>query len=158
MRPGRAAREDIMSGTRHLFSIVGLLVTMGWASYMVVRLGAQQSTESFDFSNASFAEVRDAQGQILLRGEFKVADDDEDEIERTAVLTAVGSDADASGEAEVEISKASQTDQDVELTVINVEPGGRLSFAIDGQDVATAAADRRGRIELERRVRSGRLQ
>jgi hypothetical protein len=157
MRPVRRRREVFMSGMRQLLPILGLLATMGWASYMVVRLGAQP-TGSFDFSNASFAEVRDAAGQILLRGEFKVDDDDEDEIERTALLTAVGSDPDASGEAEVETLQTVQSDQDVELTAINLQPGARLTFAIDGQEVATVVADQRGRIELERRISSGHLQ
>jgi hypothetical protein len=126
---------------------------------MVVRLSAQEPAGPFNFANAAFAELRDQQGQVLLRGEFGVVeDDDEDEVERTAVLTSTGVDADASGEVEVEVSSRVEFEQEIELTAISLSPGARLTFAIDAQDVATVVVDRRGRIELERHVRTGHLQ
>ena len=147
-----------MRGTRQFIPILGLLVTMGWASHMVVQIGAQEPTVAVDFSNAVFAEVRDPQGQVVLRGEFVQVEDDDD-VERKAVLAPTGVDRDAVGEVEIELSRPPASDeQEIELSVMHVQPGVAFTFAIDGQNVATVTADRRGRIELERNVRSGRLQ
>jgi hypothetical protein len=123
---------------------IGLLVTVAVASYMVVQLQAQTA----DYSNAAFAEVRDPQGQIVLRGQFLAVDDDDD-IERKATLAQTGVDTDATGEAEVEYAKETPTLQEVEFSVRNVQPGATFTFVIDGQDVGTATADRRGRAEME---------
>ena len=147
-----------MRGTGQLLPIIGLLATMAGASYMVVRLGAQEPGSQVSATNPAFAEVRDAQGQIVLRGEFALTGEDDDEVERTALLKPTGSDADAAGKAEVEIPRRAAAGHEIEFDITNVDPGQSYTFAIDGQDVATAVADRRGRIELERRVRDGRVQ
>lgn len=125
---------------------------------MVVRLSAQEPGGSVSLTQPVFAEVRDAQGQVVLRGEFAITDEDDDDVERTALLRPAGSDADAAGKAEVEVPRRAGSSHDIEFDVTNVVPGQAYTFAIDGQDVATAVADRRGRIELERRVRDGRVQ
>jgi hypothetical protein len=142
-----------MSQTRQIIPAAGLLATMAAAVYMVVQLSAQTATASADFTNAALAEVRDAQGQVLLRGQFQLADEEDDDIERKAVLAPTGVDADAGGEAEVEFSKDAPATQEVEFSVRNIPPGAVLTFAIDGADVATATVDARGRAGIELDVR-----
>ena len=138
-----------MKNRRQIISVAGLLATMAAAVYMVVQLNAQTSAPAGDFTNAAIAEVRDAQGQVLLRGSFQQADEEDDDIERKAVLAVAGADADARGEAEVEFSKNAPAKQEVEFSVRNVAPGTVLTFAIDGVDVATATADGKGQAEVE---------
>jgi len=138
-----------MNDKRQIIPAVGLLATMAAAVYMVVQLSAQTATAAGDFTNAATAEVRDAQGQVLLRGQFQLADEDDDDIERKAVLATTGVVATAGGEAEVEFSKNAPATQEVEFSVKNVSPRTVLTFAIDGVDVATATADAKGRAEVE---------
>ena len=137
-----------MSDTRQAIPVVGLLATFAVAAYMVVQLNGQEPVTG-DFTNAATAEVRDAQGQVVLRGLFVLADEEDDDIERSASLEPTGIDADAAGEAEVEFSKAAAAEQEIEFSVRNLEVGGMFTFVIDGIDVATATADRRGRAEVE---------
>jgi hypothetical protein len=140
-----------MSDTRQWIPAVGLLGTVAAAVYMVVQLSAQTTSTAADFSNAAVAEVRDGQGQVILRGQFAATDEDDDgdEIERKATLQPTGVDPDASGEAEVEIPRSAPASPEIEFSIRNVQPGGTFTFAIDGRDVATATADRRGRAEVE---------
>ena len=141
-----------MKNRRQIISVAGILATMAAAVYMVVQLNAQTSAPAGDFTNAAIAEVRDAQGQVLLRGSFQQAEEEDDDIERKAVLAMAGADADARGEAEVEFSKNAPAKQEVEFSVRNVAPGTVLTFAIDGVDVATATADGKGQAEVELEV------
>ena len=141
-----------MSDKRQIIPAAGLLATMVFATYMVIEIRGQ-GTATGDFTNAAIAEVRDAQGQVVLRGQFVLADEDDDDVERRAKLEATGVDADAAGEAEVEFSKARPSEQEVEFSVRNLPAGSALTFVIDGVDVATASADRRGRAEVEVDVR-----
>jgi hypothetical protein len=138
-----------MSRTRQIVPVAGLLATIGIAGYMVVRLDGQAAVTTGDFSSAVSAEVRDAQGQPLLRGLFVLAEEDDDDIERKATLEPAGADADAAGDAEVEFSRGTPADQEIEFSVRNVEPGAALTFVIDGTQVAAATADQRGRAEVE---------
>ena len=138
-----------MKNKRQLIPIAGLLLTMAGAVYMVVQLNGQETVQTGTFTNAATAEVRDAQGQVVLRGPFVQADEDDDDIERKAQLEPTGVDADAAGDAEVEFSKAAAAKQEVEFSVRNLQPGAAFTFVIDGVEVATATADRRGRAEVE---------
>ena len=142
-----------MKDKRQMIPAVGLLATAVAAVYMVVRLNGQTTVPNADFTNAAFAEVRDAQGQVVLRGQFQVADEDDDDVERKAVLASTGVDADATGEAEVEFSKDAPATQEVEFSIRNVSPNTAFTFVIDGTAVATATADGRGRAEVELDVR-----
>ena len=137
-----------MSDTRQAIPVVGLLATFAVAAYMVVQLNGQEPVTG-DFTNAATAEVRDAQGQVVLRGLFAQTDEEDDDIERSATLEPTGIDTDAAGEAEVEFSKAAASEQEIEFSVRNLEVGGMFTFVIDGVDVGTATADRRGRAEVE---------
>jgi hypothetical protein len=139
--------------TRQIIPAVGLAATMAAAGYMVVRLNGQAPSRTGDFTNAASAEVRDAQGQAVLRGHFAAADEDDDDIERKATLQSTGIDADAMGEAEVEFARAAPAEQEIEFSVRNLSPGTALTFVIDGVEVATATTDGRGRAEVEVDVR-----
>ena len=138
-----------MSDKRQIVPAAGLLVTISLAVYMAAQLNSQTPATTADLTNAVTAEVRDAQGQVLLRGQFVQVDEEDDDIERRAKLEPTGIVADASGEAEVEYAKAAPAKQEVEFSVRNLPPGVVLTFVIDGTEVATATADRRGRSEVE---------
>jgi hypothetical protein len=142
-----------MTNKMQVIPVAGLLCTVAVVAYMVVQLNAQSSAPIGDFTQASVAEVRDAQGQIVLRGQFAVAEEEDDDIERKAALQQTGVDADAAGEAEVEFAKAAPTVQEVEFAARNLQPGATFTFVIDGQDLATATADRSGNAEIELEVR-----
>ena len=143
-----------MRKNRQLIPIAGLLATMGIAAYVVAQLNAQTQSPTGNFTNATTAEVRDAQGQVVLRGQFQLVEEEEDDdVERMAKLEATGVDADASGEAEVEFAKASPDTQEVEFSVRNLPPGAALTFVIDGVDVATATSNSRGRAKVELKIK-----
>lgn len=122
--------------------------------------GFSRSNDNFipgpaaDYRSAALAEVRNAQDQVILSGRFvETAGDGENEIERTATLTATGADPDASGAVEVETCRPAGCDsQEVEFEVTNVDPGAVIRFAIDGKLFATVTVDRRGRATVERSV------
>lgn len=132
---------------RQWFPVAGLGATIALAGYMVAQLHAQVPVA--DLSTAAIAEVRDAQGQVVLRGQFVVVDEDDDDLERKAALQPTGVDADAAGEAEVEISGSLPVTQEVELSIRNLESGATYAFLIDVQEVAMVTTDRRGRAEVE---------
>jgi hypothetical protein len=143
-------RGHAMSDKRQWIPVAGLLAIVAVAIYRVARMDAQSAVTG-DFANAAVAEVRDEQGQVILRGQFVESNDDADDVERKAVLEPAGNDADAGGEAEVEIS-ATAGKQELEFSVWNVQAGSPVTFVIDGQAVATATADSRGRAEAELEV------
>lgn len=138
-----------MKDKRQYIALGGFIAVAAFAAYMMANLGAQGSATTGDFRNAAVAEVRDAQGQTILRGQFAISPEDDDDVERKAALEPTGIDADASGEAEVEYSKDSATEQEVEFSVKNLPPGATFTFVIDGVTLATATVDGRGHAELE---------
>jgi hypothetical protein len=141
-----------MNARTKVLPAIGLVVLGAAASLVHMSLGAQTLQEvNADFTKAVLAEVRNAQNQVILSGNFVVSDEDDDDVERKAALAPTGIDADASGEAEVEVSgSGDKRRQEVEFSVTNVEPKGVFTFVIDGKVVATATADDRGRAEYER--------
>ncbi len=138
-----------MKDKRQAIPVVGLVATIAAAVYMVVQLNGQVRVPSGNFTNAATAEVRDTQGQVVLRGQFVLADEEDDDIERKATLQPTGVDADAAGEAEVEFAKSAATKQEIEFSVRSLQAGVALTFVIDGVDIATVTADQRGRAKLE---------
>jgi hypothetical protein len=142
-----------MSDKRQMIPIAGLLATAAVAIYMVVQLSAQTASQvTGNFTNATRAEVRDAQGQVVLEGQFVAVGEDDDDVERKAALKPTAAGADAGGEAEVEFEKSGAVTQEVEFSARGLQPGATFTFVIDGQDVATATADQRGRAEVELEV------
>jgi hypothetical protein len=138
-----------MTDKRQLIPIAGLIATIAVAMYMVAKLDAQAPALTGNFSTAQVAEVRDSQGQVVLRGQFAAVEEDDDDMERKAALTPSGPDTVASGEAEVETSRETPSQQEIEFSIRNVEPGVVFTFVIDGKEVGSATADQRGRAELE---------
>lgn len=134
----------------------GLAVTMLVAVVMLVQLRGQQPSDvTGDFRNAQTAEVRDAQGAVLLRGTFAPADgDDDQEVERLAPLAAAEKGTGMAGEAEVEYQKAEPNLQEIEFQVTGAAPGAVLALVIDGKQVLTATADAKGRAEAEAMVKT----
>ena len=120
----------------------GLVATIVAAAYAVVQLSGQTQAPAGDFRSAATAQVRDAQAQIVLQGEFMPPVEEDGGLERRATLATTGVDPDAGGEAEVEFDKAGATEQEVEFAVRNLQPGATFTFVIDGTDVASATTDR----------------
>ena len=145
-----------MNKKLQIAAIAGLLAVIIVATATVVQLSGEPAAQiSGDFRNAAVAEVHNAQGQVLLRGEFAVVDaDDAGEVERHATLTSSAQDVRATGEAEVEYQSDKPTEQEVELTVKGLTAGMDIVFVIDGQRVTTAKADKRGGVEVELAVKS----
>jgi hypothetical protein len=127
--------------------VAAFLVTMS-------TIGAQSApVASGDFSAATTAEVRNAQGQVVLSGKFAVNDEDDDDVERKARLAPTAVDADAAGEAEVEVDKTGNPRrQEVEFELSNLQPGAVFTLLIDGKVVATVTADGKGRATHEREI------
>ena len=141
-----------MRDKRQMIPAAGLLGIAAFAVYTVAQLSGQTTAVTGDFTNAATAEIKDAQGQVILRGQFQLADEEDDDIERKATLESTGVDADASGEAEIEFAESAPAHQEVEFSVRNIAPGDTFTFVIDGRDLGTAKADSKGRVELELEV------
>lgn len=137
-------------------SIGALLLTAVIAVVGVVQLSGQKRAPlSGDFRNAAVAEVRDSQGQVLLRGSFvAAAADDAGEVERHAKLEPMLAGAAMTGEAEVEYQTDAPATQEVEFAATGITAGAQVTLIIDGTTVATATADRRGRVSVELAVKA----
>jgi hypothetical protein len=131
--------------------------TVAIAVAMVVNLTGQQASQiSGDFRNATTAEIRDAQGTVLLRGTFtQVAGDSESEVERQATLAPVAAGGTAAGDAEVEYQKDKPDVQEVEFNVTGVPARAILTLVLDGRDVFSATANDKGEVEAEANVTVG---
>ena len=141
-----------MRDTLQWIPVGGLLATMAIAVVMLAQLHGQKAAAG-DYSKATIAEGRDAQGQVVLRGSFAAVDDgDDDDVERKARLEPTGIDADAAGEAEVEVSTTNPVEQEVEFSVRNVQASAAFVFVIDGREVARGTSDGRGRAEIDLEV------
>ena len=117
------------------------------------QVNGQTTRPTGDFTNALWAEVRDASGQIVLRGQFVLVEEDDDDVERKAVLEPAGVDADARGEAEVEFDPVAPAVQEIEFEATSLEPLAAYTVVIDGIDIGTAAANARGTLDVEVDVR-----
>ena len=138
-----------MGSTRPWIPIGGLLVVLIGAVYAAAEMNEQGQAPAGDFTNAATAEVKGAQGQILLQGQFGAPVDEDGGLERRAILQAAVAGSNADGEAEVEHAKTSATVQEVEFNVRQLQPGVSVTFVIDGKKIATATTDRQGRAEVE---------
>jgi hypothetical protein len=107
------------------------LLTAGLAS-MAAPLSAQ-------LPPASVVEIRDAQGQVVLRGQFDALDDDE----RYAALGPAGYNAvKARGEIELDARQ-------VEGELRNLAPRTAFTIVIDGREVGVVTTDSRGRADFD---------
>jgi hypothetical protein len=85
----------------------------------------------------------------VLQGDFIPPVDEDGDVERRASLRATGADADAVGEAEIEFAEQPPSEQEIEFSARNLQPGGTFTLVIDGTGVVSAVADRRGEAEAE---------
>jgi hypothetical protein len=143
-----------MNRTAHSGAYVALFV-----GTVLVGCGGARGGSAFvpgpvaDFRNASTAEIRNAQDQVLLSGRFVETSTDSSEVERKATLAATSAGATASGAVEVEACRGSGCDkQEIELDIVNVPPATVLRLIIDGKDVGSVTSDARGRASVEREI------
>jgi hypothetical protein len=137
---GERMKKPILA-TASLIAIAALYFGSGAAAQASVP-------QPVDLRNAAAAEMRDGQGQVILKGDFTSVDEDDDDTERKAALKPV-TDTTASGAAEIEFAKNQPKEQEVEFAGRYLIPGATYTLAIDGHDVATATADKSGRLEIE---------
>lgn len=144
-------------GTVNLKTAAGAIIVAALVAIGADQLYGQKVSQiSGDFRNATTAEVLDAQGQPLLRGSFAPVDaDDKGEVERLATLSPVHPGSGAAGEAEVEYQTDDPATQEIELKATGVAPGSQVSLVIDGTNVASATADKNGKVELEIEAKVG---
>jgi hypothetical protein len=103
-----------------------------------------------DLAAVRLVEVRDAAGQIVLRGSFTMATQTNGDVEGEATLAATGVDEDAAGKAEVEVStRNGNVDKELEVEVSKLAPGTTFNLFIDGQQAAIITTNQRGAAELE---------
>ena len=142
-----------MINGRQILPAAGLLATIVAAAYLVVQLNAQNPpAEPIDLRNVATAEIRDAQGQVVLSGQFMLDDgDDAEDVERKAALQSTTG-TQASGVAEVEFATQNPVEQEVEFSGRNLQAGARYTLVLDGRDVIAGVAERDGDLELEREV------
>jgi hypothetical protein len=143
--------EGGIMGLRQLIPVLGMIGVLAVAAAQVSRLSAQGLPAGMDLTAAATVELRDGQGQTVLRGQFADAQDDDGDRERHAAPVAAGGDTDAAGAAEVEVSRLQNgaMEQEIEVTVRNLAPNTQLTIAIDGVDVGVLTTDSRGRGDFE---------
>jgi hypothetical protein len=135
--------------TREALPFVAIVIAIVAMGYIAVRFNAQEATlQPADFRNAARAEIRDGDGAVVLSGTFMLVEEEDDDIERKAALTAAPG-GDILGEAEVEFATEMPVDQEVEFAARGLAAGVTYTLVVDEQDVATVAADERGRIAVE---------
>lgn len=135
-------------------AILGLVATISFGAYMtVVTKGQEANIPPVDLTGATTAEVRDGQGQVVLRGQFVAVNEEDEDFERKAALEPADGQSKATGEAEIEFAKVKPKETEVEFAVRNLLAAATYAFVIDGHVVATATADRRGEAEVEVKVR-----
>ena len=140
--------------TRNTTWLAALITVIALGSALGIYLNAQSTAEfQANFTNAAVAEVRDGQGTVVLRGDFVLAAEEDDDVERKAALKAAGPDTDATGDAEVEFPKAGVVVQEVEFSVKNLTPGGTYAFVIDGNAVATKKTGSDGSASVDLKVK-----
>jgi hypothetical protein len=132
-------------------SFAGMVATIAFAVFSIVNLEGKPAAQvTGDFRNAGVAEIRDAQGQTLLRGSFvAVEGDDAGEVERQAKLEAADTSSKATGEAEVEYQTDKPNEQEIEFKAEGIAAGIEVTFVIDGTTISNAKADAKGKVEVE---------
>jgi hypothetical protein len=128
-----------------------IVTVIALTGYVVARFNGQQAVQSADFRNAATAEIRDSTGKVVLRGTFKLVEEEDDDIERKAAL-AFTTGGEVMGEAEVEFATEMPADQEVEFAARGLTVGATYTLIVDGREVASVVANRRGRIAIELEV------
>ena len=101
-----------------------------------------------DLSRASAVEVKDAAGQVVLRGTFGAEQTDDDGAkERKAVLT--GTAGAGKGEAEIEVTAGGTPRVDLEIEVDGLPAAQPFTVHVDGEQAAMLTTDAGGEGEVE---------
>jgi hypothetical protein len=137
-----------MLTARKAVPAVVIVAVIAVTGYVVARFNGQEPIQSADFRNAATAEIRDSTGKVVLRGTFRLVEEEDDDIERKAAL-ALTTGGEVMGEAEVEFATEMPTDQEVEFAARGLEGGATYMLVVDGREVASVVADPRGRIAIE---------
>ena len=137
-----------MLTARKAVPAVVIVAVIAVTGYVVARFNGQEPIQSADFRNAATAEIRDSTGKVVLRGTFRLVEEEDDDIERKAAL-ALTAGGEVMGEAEVEFATEMPADQEVEFAARGLEVGATYTLVVDGREVASVVADPRGRIAIE---------
>jgi hypothetical protein len=114
------------------------------------RPAAVVSATLSDSADGHLVEIRDAQGAVVLSGEFRSRVDSIGNTEKDAELTAQTGES-VIGEIELEIPAASRQHRrpELEVDVIHLRPRHRYSVVIDDRTVGTFVTDDRGNADME---------
>ena len=74
-----------MRNTRQIIPIGGFVGAFALAVCTATHLDAHTTVSAADFTNAANAEVQDAQGLVVLSGQFAVADEQDEDVVRRYV-------------------------------------------------------------------------
>lgn len=140
--------------------IVVAALALGGTVFATSELLEQRDLRvSGDFRNAAVAELRDDQGNALMRGTFTVTSkDNSKDSEREAKLAPIDGNSKATGSVEVEYENATPDVQEVELKVQGLTPDAQVTLMIDTTQVAIVKADRKGKIDQEIQARPSTQQ
>ena len=141
-----------MARLRLRLPVIGLIFVCVGAAYAVAQSGPAATTIPAaigDLATAVQAEVRSADGTVVLAGQFGEATLDGRETERTAKLTATAGSS-ATGTAEIElVTRDGKVERELELDAEGLAPNTSYRFVIDQQTAATFTTDAKGATELE---------
>jgi len=140
----------MLTGRKAVPAVV-IVAVIAVTGYVAARFNGQETIQSADFRNAATAEIRDSTGTVVLRGTFRLVEEEDDDIERKAAL-ALTTGGEVMGEAEVEFATEMPADQEVEFAARGLEVGATYTLVVDGREVASVVADPRGRIAIELEV------
>src|SRR5688572_13074761 len=131
-----------MLTARKAVPIAVIVAVVAVTAYAVARFNGREAIQSADFRNAATAEIRDSTGKVVLRGEFKLVEEEDDDIERKAAL-APTTGGEVMGEAEVEYATEMPAEQEVEFAARGLTPGSVYTLVVDRREVTTVTADPR---------------
>ena len=140
----------MLTGRKAVPAVV-IVAVIAVTGYVAARFNGQETIQSADFRNAATAEIRDSTGTVVLRGTFRLVEEEDDDIERKAAL-ALTTGGEVMGEAEVEFATEMPADQEVEFAARGLEVGATYTLVVDGREVASVVADPRGPIAIELEV------
>jgi hypothetical protein len=150
-------QEEIMSyKTKMILPILGLVLTIGYAGIRVARSDAEEVKHALPAALGSLAEVKrvevkDADGQVVLSGDFGGSKVGGKEIERKAALAGTSLAPEARGKAEIEFSAegSGADERELEMKVERLAAGATFRLFVDGQEVASFVTNHRGEAEVE---------
>jgi hypothetical protein len=141
-----------MALLRRRLPVIGLIFVCLGAAYAVAQSRPDPTAIPAaigDLATVVQAQVRAADGTVVLAGQFGEATLDGRETERTATLTATAGSG-ATGTAEIElVTRDGKVERELELEADGLTPNTAYSFVIDQQTAATFTTDARGSTELE---------